>query len=180
MNNDDVIKPPTTVDGKRAEKLQYVKEEPIIFMAALPIVLILIVIESNMFSSINIEYSIESSIRTALIMITAIVPTVFCFKFYRKQNKDREKEVQQILAHGTKTTGNVVEYYHRNGLFSKPGEGSHIYVLAVDYVDPATNQTLRYETPSLSRDPHISKDELPIRATVYVYNGKVYVDEIFR
>ena len=164
-----------SMSTKNAEtiKVQYEKSSIAIVAIVFPLSFIAEVIIASVISKI-IPKPVASYINVVLMFAALIIATIICRAHIKKDIRNYDENVKQIISQGKQVEGRVIDYSFLQRL-SDPSR-----ILTVEFKNPFTGEMQKYQTPAVRNSLHIKKNNLPIKAIVYVHGDMVYVDAIIK
>lgn len=117
-----------------------------------------------------------------LVPLFVIIAVFSCLPFglivpnyrYRKQKR---KQAENIFANGTLVIGDIVSLNTTEIGNNSTGQKNFSY--NIEYEDPFHGKTIKITTPSAIRDEmYIREEDLPLKVTIYCYNGNALAKSI--
>ena len=178
--DEDIIKAPHSADGFNAQKIKYLNEAKTEsrYYAPSSFIIAVVLAAFNCYRYIKSPANITATeiFRIALVPAIFIIIGVVAIIYDRKKIEGLSPKIQRIRTQGTKTTGEIIKINKR-----KMWQRKHrvtCYYYTVQYSDPNTHEGKTFDTPLIDGYPCIQDSDLPLRATVYILDDEVRVDEI--
>ena len=183
MKEEDLVKAPASPYGQNTLKLEYVDADGVgsanlrwlvgmmfCFFWGAPIMYVILNVrfESFEFSSIPLYLYILA----AFCFVAPIILRVY----FNARHKKQMAVYDDYKLKGIHTVGKVVNVsYYVTG--SGKSRTVHYY-LNIEYERPDNGEKCAFKTPVLAKNPYLSKEDMPLRVNMYLYEDKVYADEI--